>query len=375
MKRILSLLFMITCLGVMISSCNRTKSNADEAETKVPVEVTTVRLGNVVQSLNYNGDIKAEFEVKVFSKIPDRIEKFFVDEGDHVTRGEPIAQIYAATIEQAVRQAEAGLLATKAQEANLKVEYDRAQRLFNENAMSKQQYDAVETQYEAVKAQVQQAEAVVETAKSQLNDATVTAPISGIIGNRFYETGDMAAPTMPLVSIVKMDRVKITFNATEEDLGKLSTGQKATIKVKSYPDRNFEGKVVKISPVLDPLTRMAEVEVLINNTQKLLKPGMFARVEVITGIIENVIVVPRYATIENTTLETINGEDHVVKNYHVFVVDSSKAHQNKLDVIYINHKQLAVNSGVKVGDKLVITGQNNLRDGSAVTVIKEGDEL
>jgi len=371
MKQIISLIFVIAIV-VILSGCDRSQTNDEETVNKIPVEVSTLQLGNVVQSLYYSGDVKAEFEVKVFSKITDRIEAFYVDEGDKVSQGAPIARIYATAIEQAVRKAEAGFLAAKAQEANLRLEYERAKRLISENAMSQQNYDAIETKYEAVKAQLQQAEAALETAKSRLNDATITAPIDGIIGKRFYDTGDMAAPNLPVVTIVQMDRVKVTFAATEEDLGKLSVGQKAIVTVKSYPDRSFEGKVSKISPVLDPLTRMAEVEVIIDNSQKLLKPGMYSRVEVITGVISDVIVVPRYATIENTTLAN---NDQVVKTYHVFVVDSNKAVQKKLNVIYINHKSIAVDSGINIGDQLVITGQNNLRDGSAVAVIKEDGKL
>ncbi|MDZ7331893.1 MAG: efflux RND transporter periplasmic adaptor subunit [candidate division KSB1 bacterium] len=377
MKRMVLVVVVLAWLSAMImAGCDRSSSRATETEVKIPVEVMTVKLGDVVQSLTYSGDIKAETEVKVFSKIPDRIERFFVDVGDEVRRGSPIAKVVATTIEQAVRQAEAGLAAARAQEANLRVEFERAQRLTNEKAMSPQQFDAIKTQYEAVKAQVEQAEAAVKTAHSQLADATITAPISGVIGNRYYEAGDMASPAMPVVTIVQMDRVKITFYATEEDLGKLAIGQKAAVMVKSYPDRTFEGKVVKISPVLDPLTRMAEVEVLIDNNQRLLKPGMYAQVEVTVGIIKDVIVVPRFAVIENTTLERIEGQDRVIKNYYVFVVDSNKAFQKKLSVQYANHKSLAVSSGVDIGSKLVIAGQNNLRDGVAVTIIKgEEDKL
>ena len=376
MKRmILPLLLILAVLALIVGGCSRPGSNAEEAEVKVPVEVMSVELGEVVQSLDYNGDIKAELEVKVFSKIPDRIEKLFVDAGDEVKKGAPVAKILATTIEQATLQVEAGLVAAKAQEANLRMEFERAQRLKNENAMSEQQFDAVKTQYEAVKAQLDQAEAALKSAKSQLGDATVTAPISGIVGNRYYEEGDMANPAMPIVTIVQMDRVKITFSATEEDLGRLAVGQKTNIAVKTYQDKKFSGKVVKISPVLDPLTRMAEVEVLIDNPKRLLKPGMYAQVEVITGTIEDVIVVPRHVVIENTTMEKIDGVDQVIKNYYVFVVDSAKAHQKKLDVRYANHKSLAIDSGISIGDKLVIAGQNNLRDGMAVSVAKqEGDE-
>ncbi len=376
MKRtILPLILIIALLALATTGCDQNKSNAEE-EVKIPVEVTTVKLGEVVQSLSYSGDIKAEFEVKVFSKIPDRIEKLFVDVGDEVKKGAPLAKVVATTIEQAVRQAEAGLVAAKAQEANLRVEFERAQRLTNENAMSEQQFDAIKTQYEAVKAQAEQAEAMVKTANSQLADATITAPIAGVIGNRYIEAGDMASPAMPLVTVVQMERVKIIFNATEEDLGRLALGQKALIKVKTYSDIAFEGKVVKISPVLDPMTRMAEVEILINNPDRKLKPGMYAQVEVITGVIENVIVVPRNATIESTSMERINGDDNVIKNYFVFVVDSSKAQQRKLKVQYVNHRYVAVDSGIVVGEKLVISGQNNLRDGAAVSIaIEEGKTL
>ncbi len=365
----------LMCLGVLLfSGCGAPDASDSQEEEKIPVAVSTVALGKVVQALNYTGDIRAEYEVKVFSKIPDRIEKFYVDEGDYVARGKPIAKIYATTIEQSVRQAEAMLISAKAQEANLRVEYERAQRLNSEDAMSKQQFDGIKTQYESIQAQVQQAQAGLESAKSQLSDALVTAPISGIIGKRYYEAGDMANPAAPLVTIVQMQKVKIEFDATEEDLGRLAVGQNTEVRVRSYPEQVFTGKVYKISPVLDPQTRMAQVEVLIDNPQKKLKPGMYAQAEVTTGTLEDVIVVPRFATIESTTLETTNGGDQVVKNYFVFVVDSNRAVQKKLDVLYVNHKSLAVSSGIEIGDRLVVAGQNNLRDGAMVSVAEQKEK-
>jgi multidrug efflux pump subunit AcrA (membrane-fusion protein) len=112
---------------------------------------------------------------------------------------------------------------------------------------------------------------------------------------------------------------------------------------------------------------MAEVEVLVPNMDKKLKPGMYASVTVTTGILDNVIVVPRFAVIENTSLVNNNGKDKVIKNYFVYVAsDSSKAEQRKLKVDYVNHVNLAVSEGLAVGEKLVVSGQNNLRDGIGV---------
>lgn len=366
------MMYVLLASLAIFNYCSQTGGESGE-ENAVPVEIMEVGLGQVKQSLNFNGDIKAEIEVKVFAKIPDRIEQLFVDDGDRVRKGDSIAKVLATTIEQAVLQTEAGLSAAQAQEANLKVEFERAQRLHKENAMSKQQFDAIRTQYEAVSAQVKQAEAVLTSARSQFKDATITAPISGIIGKRYFEVGDIAAPSMPVVSIVQMDRVKIALNATEEDLGHLSIGQKAEVQVRSYPGEIFVGKIQKISPILDPVTRLAEIEVLIPNSDHKLKPGMYAEAEITTGIMDNVIVVPRYSVIESTSLESINGEDQVVKNYFVFVVnDSSRVQQRKLDVDYLNHKQVAVRGGITVGEKLVVSGQNNLRDDLPVTIAEKG---
>ncbi|MCL4708108.1 efflux RND transporter periplasmic adaptor subunit [bacterium] len=370
MKRAIYFFMVMAGGAVFLTGCDQKDSTDSQVETKIPVETVTVGLGNLAQTLSYYGDIKAEFEVKVFSKIPDRIERFFVDAGDRVAKGAPVARIAATTIEQAVRQAEAALTAAKAQEANLRAEYDRFELLYRDLSVSKQQYDAIATQYEAAKAQVEQAEAALTSAKSQWHDATITAPIAGIIGKRYCETGDMAAPALPLVSVCQMDRVKMTFEATEKDLARLEIGQKTVVQVSTYPDHTFEGKVVKISPVLDPLTRLAEVEVLLDNPEHKLKPGMYAHAEVTTGVIENVIVVPRHAVIENTSLERIGGEDQVVKHYFVFVVDSDKALQRKLEVIYLNHEYLAISSGLKIGEQLVTVGQNNLREGAPVVVVK-----
>ncbi|MBD3386597.1 efflux RND transporter periplasmic adaptor subunit [candidate division KSB1 bacterium] len=366
-----SLIMIASLLGF---ACQQSDTTSNQT-SKVPVRVEKVNLGQVTKSLDYNGDIKAEFSVNVFSKVPDRIQSLYVDVGDRIKKGDLIAEIFAETIEQAVRQARAALAAARAQTANAQIEYDRANRLYAENAMSKQQYDAIKTQYEAAKASLEQAQAAVKSAQSSLKDSKITAPISGIIGKRNYDVGDMANPAMPIVTIVQMDRVKIEFDATEKDLGKLALGQTAKISVKSYPKESFEGKVTKISPVLDPLTRMAEIDVLIDNPAKKLKPGMFARVEVITGIINDVIVVPRYATIENTSMRKEKGEDIIIKNYYVFVTENdSTVQQRKLDVVYVNHKNIAVNAGIQVGEKMVVEGQNNLHDRTPIQIIGEDDQ-
>jgi RND family efflux transporter MFP subunit len=342
-------------------------------EIRIPVEVSSVSFGEIQKTFNYSGDIKAEFEVRVFSKFPERIESFYVDEGDAVRQGEPIARVLAKTVQHGVEQAEAGLAALQTRQANLKADFERTKNLFKVHAVSKQQYDAVESQLESLTAQVDQAKAVLATALSQHKDATLTAPISGIIGKRFLESGDMAMPSLPVATVVQMDRVKIHFQATETDLGALELGQSSEITVRSHPDRLFYGSVYKISPVLDPLTRMAGVEVLIPNADHVLKPGMFARIRVTTHVLKNIIVIPGHSVLEHTTLKRVDGKDTVLKDYFVFVVDSTlRARQRKLEVDYADHVNVAVKSGLSAGESLVVSGQKNLRDGILVEVAGSG---
>ncbi|MBN1480489.1 efflux RND transporter periplasmic adaptor subunit [candidate division KSB1 bacterium] len=373
MKQMCTFMLFLAVIAMLVG-CSQSNSDVEE-ETKIPVTVAPIERGDVEQSLTYQGDIQAEVAVKVFSKIPDRIEQFYVDDGDVVTEGQPVAKIFATTIEQGVRQAEAGLNALRAQEANLRVEYERGQRLHKEGAMSTQQFDTIEMQYKAIQAQVTQAEAALRSAQSSYQDATVTAPIDGIIGKRYLEVGDMASPGMPLVEIVQKERVKIIFDVTETDLGKIRLGQTAKVTVKSFPEEIFEGTVTEISPILDPMTRMATVEVIVDNAEDKLKPGMFANVTVITDVLENVISVPRFATLENTSLRRVDGRDEVVKKYLVYVVENGKALQRELEVNYINHMNIAVDAGVAVGDSLVIEGQYNLRDSVAVLIIKKENKI
>jgi len=158
----------------------------------------------------------------------------------------------------------------------------------------------------------------------------------------------------------------------ESEIGSLKIGQTAEVRVKSYPGRVFKGTLAQISPVLDRATRMARVEVELDNAGFALKPGMFARVEVRIGAIENVIVVPRHATIESTSIEQQQGKGVGVKNYFVYVVKDGRAEQRKLGVAYINHEFIAVSSGLSEGEQFVTAGQSTLRDSARVVVTEKG---
>jgi RND family efflux transporter MFP subunit len=372
MKRTINhLMLCAVCLllAFLAAGCSGSGNEGEEGE-KVPVEVALAQRQTIDRSLTFDADVRGEFEIDVFSKVPDRIERILVDVGDRVGQGAVLARVRATAIEQSLRQAESALVAARAQEANVRLDYERSKRLFNEKALSQQQLDGITTQLEAVTAQREQAEAMVRTATSQLHDAQITAPIAGIVAVRSCEEGDMASPAQALFTIVRMNRVKAAFDVSESEIGFLKTGQSAEVRVKSYPDRIFNGKIAEISPVLDRMTRLGRVEALLDNPGQLLKPGMFARVEVHIGTLDSVIVVPRRATIERSSLQKRGGKDVVVRNFTLYVVKEGRAWQRTLGVSYVNHEVLALSDGLEEGEEYVTVGHNSLRDSVRVEITR-----
>ena len=193
---------------------------------------------------------------------------------------------------------------------------------------------------------------------------------SGVIGVRNYEQGDMASGPLPLVTIVQMKRVKVEINAPEQDLGQLKEDLCANIKVTSYPDETFVGRINKIRPVLDPITRMGKIEILVDNEDRRLKPGMFAEVTICINTLQDVIVVPKHAVIENTALKRVDGQDVAITKTHIFVVENDTAFLREVDVSYSNGSVSVVSDGLNVSENIVVIGQQSLKDSSSVKIIE-----
>jgi multidrug efflux pump subunit AcrA (membrane-fusion protein) len=166
-----------------------------------------------------------------------------------------------------------------------------------------------------------------------------------------------------IMRVINMDQVKAVVNITEEELGKIKPGQDAQIKVNTYPEREFSGKVTLVGPVVDPLTRTATVEITLANPQHLLKPGMFARVRVLLGKVRDVILIPAHAVMQEAAKKT------------VFVVRQGKAVLLPVETGASQDGQVQVLSGLAEGDSLIVAGQYLVKNDEPVKVIpqKEGE--
>lgn len=329
------------------------------AEARVRVE--EAKRGTVEDNISLTGDIEPKFRVTVYSKVSGEVERLAVDIGDEVKKGDLIAQVENKKLILQVERLGASEEGAKINLEKLGRDYERIKSLFEKNAVSQQKMDDIETAYKSAEAKAKELKAASALAGIQLADSRVYAPIKGTIAKRFIDEGEMIidasmTKNAPLVTIVDMDTVKVMVNVTGRDIVRVRIGQEARVKVDAYPDKIFIGKVMTISPVLSPLSRTAPLQIEIINPDRLLKPGMFARVKIITEKREEVLVVPIEAIIYQGGKETL------------FVVEANIARLREVKVGLNDGEVVEIISGLKDREKVIIEGGYGLKDGTRVRI-------
>jgi membrane fusion protein, multidrug efflux system len=339
----------------------------------VPVQADVVNYGCIEKKLTYLGDLEAESTARVYAKVPERIVEFPVRNGDYVKKGEPIARLDDSKFKEGVNQAEAALSSAKAQFKNVDYELRRIRSLFQEDAATGSQYQQLRTQYEVAKNGVKQAQAAYKTAVEQLEDMQIKAPISGYISGRMLNVGDMATAQMPLVTISEKDLLKIRVDAVENDLKYIKKEQNVNVFVDVYPHQVFNGEISRISPVVEPGSRTTQVDILLKNPDLKLKPGMYARIEVIIESKDNVLIVNK-SNVDIKTSRDLNGgsirEAEIKHVYSVFKVRDSLAIYTPIKTGIQSGMEMEVLEGLNEKDLVVSMGRTNLRDSSMVDVVQ-----
>ncbi len=203
-----------------------------------------------------------------------------------------------------------------------------------------------------------QAQVALKLALKRLRDATIHAPIAGIVSQRSLDLGGMAVPTAPLFEIVNISTVKATIDVIETQLSQLALNQHASIEVDGITVP-LSGRVAFISPTLQAARRTATVEVRIDNLDGTLKPGMFAKVTVPIEVHTDAILIPRAALIE----------DAQTKKRNVFVVESGVSQLRPVQIGLLRSGEVEVRSGLTEGEAVVTAGQHTLKSGESVTVV------
>ena len=192
-----------------------------------------------------------------------------------------------------------------------------------------------------------------ETIGFEYEEAYIKSPISGDVAKILVDVGSMITPQIPVATIVEFSTAKIAFNISETDVGYVAKGGKVEIEIDAFPGQIFDARISEISPVIDPMTRTVSVKAVVNNSKKLLKPGMTARVKLNLGERNNVLIVPKYALMDG----------------YLFVVKDSTAERRDVAVGLIGDENVEILFGVEQGESIIVVGQQRLAGGEKVTPV------
>ncbi len=377
MKKLLTFLVIIAFVAsfgglIYYRSLNKAETKAKEAPVEVPVRVFKVAYKDISDYIFFTATIMPAYDVIVLPRVDGaEVKAVYVDEGDFVKKDQLLAELDTELVDAKLAQAKAARSAAlaavrsaKAQVEVLEKDYKRLQKLYKQKVIPKQKLDQIKGKYEAALASLDMARKKVKEAEAAIHQLTIlrgyhriTAPVSGVISMRRVDPGDVVGAAMPIFKIDCIDKVKVIGSVPENKYRFVKKGMLADVDVDSYPDRKFKGYVKIVSPVIDPATRTATIEVHLDNKGFLLKPGMFARVKLNLGK-RKALVIPR------TAIKKITGAG----GDYVFWVKDNKASLKRVELGVKGNIFVEVLKGLKEGDLVITTITTKIEDGTVVKI-------
>ncbi len=425
MKRVLKITIAVVATAAIVTVGvfafryvqQRSKPAAQPQDNRaVRVRTAPVQARTIEQALLLTGEIRSTALVEITPKISGRLERLALDDGTPVAEGTPVrdgdvvavlehrdlkAQVDQAaaalkTAEAAVETAKASVAAAdaavKAAEVTLadkNREKDRMESLFKQGSATEKQRDQAVTEYDravadkvryeaertAAGARVAQAEAAKNQAGAALQltevtfqEAFIKSPLTGVVCAKHVDPGAMVGPATPVVGVQPMDEMKFLVAVPGDLLARISPEKTAVeIGVGAYPGRQFESRVSKVYPTLDPATRTVTLEILVANEKTdggeyLLRPGMYATARLIVERRENALALPADTLVRR------------LDKYFAFVVRDGVAHSRSVKVGMRSGEFIEILDGLSAGEEIVVSGQHRLTDGTPVERV-EGDDL
>jgi RND family efflux transporter MFP subunit len=367
------------------------KSEAAAAPAPIDVTQAAAITRNLQRSVEVVGSLAADEEVVVSAQAAGELAALNVDFGSYVSRGQIIAVIDQRDAQLKVEQAEAALKQTlarlgmkegekfdphqnadarvaKAQLDWAKMDLDRNTKLIENGDISRSNYDQAVTQhnlaqarYQAALDAVNQQLAVVEQQRSALNlakkaitDTVVRAPISGAVKEKHASRGAYLPVNGRIVTLVKINPLRLRADIPESSAAAVRAGQTMTLNVEAFPNRTFTGRVVRIGPSLNEQTRALTVEAEVANSGNLLRPGMFAKSQLITAKNAPAVMVPQRAVV------TVAGLTKV------FVIENGKTVERIVKTGAADGDLIEIIEGVKDGEAIATSNLDKLQTGAVV---------
>jgi len=308
----------------------------------VSVEAIKVERLALPQGITAVGSLRSDESITLRPEVAGRISAIQFREGERVAKGAPLVKLDPSVTQAELQQAQANMVLAKAK-------YDRAVDLQGKGFISGQARDEAENNLKV-------GEAALALARAKLAKLSIEAPFSGIIGLRSVSVGDYVKEGADMVNLEAIDPLKVDFRVPEIYLSQIRVGQSLQMTLDAVPGKTYEGKVFAINPLVDAAGRAVVIRAQVRNQDTTLRPGMFARVRLLTHEKQEALVVPEQAIVPQ-------GDE-----WFVFRVVDGKAQRAKVEIGQRRDGKAEVMKGLRDGDVVVTAGQLKIRDGVPVQV-------
>ena len=403
-RQVLALVAAVAALTVTLD-CGGSSEGARgrAAGSGVPVHTTDVQRMSIQRQIDLAGTLLSPDQARVSAEASGVVRRVLVEIGQEVGVGSPLVELEPRELRLALERAAAALLQTRAQlsmsgaidstdapppdaeiagvktaTANLddaRSGYERAKALSARGVTSFEVLQAAETKFKvaeanhqaaldsvrATKAQLQDRRAAYSLALKQLDDAVVRAPIAGVVSERPVQVGEYIGARTVVVTMVQMSPLQLRIGVQERHAGVVEPGQPVQFRVEAFGDRLFNGKVAYVSPALDQTMRTFTVEAVVDNPDRLLKPGFFAKGVILTRLDTEVPAVP------DPAVSVLAGVASV------YAIKDGSVTQQEVELGVRQGDLWEITKGLK-GDEVLATSRlNELATGVRVRVLKPGE--
>ena len=303
------------------------------------VEVVTASKRDVTEESTYSSTVEAYATNNIMPQTGARIRKINVEVGDYVVKGQVLAEMDRNQLDQLELQIQ-----------NDEVEYARLKGLYEEGGVSQSDFEAAELGYKVRKTNYQ----------NLLENTILRSPITGFVTARNFDKGDMFSMSAPLFTVQQVIPVKLLVGISENEYTKVKKGDTVSLTVDALPGRTFTGKVNRLYPTINAATHTFNAEVLVQNSDRALRPGMFARVKVVFGTNHRVVLPDQCIVKQEGTGQKF-----------VYLLNNDET-VSYVPVTLGRHMgtEYEVIDGVLEGDSVVMKGQSTLKDGVKVIVLE-----
>lgn len=320
------------------NSGQQTQQAAAPQEQQAPlVSVITATRETVPQNSVYSSTVQAYVINNIAPQSGGRIQKLNVEIGDFVSKGQILVQMDRVQLEQAELKLR-----------NDETELERVRALLAQGGISQADFDQLELACKVSRT----------TYNNLLENTVLRSPVSGVVTARNYDRGDMYTMSQPIYTVQQITPVKVLVPISETDYTRVKKGDKVTITADALPGKSFSGTVNRLYPTMDAATHTFNVEVLVQNSKRELRPGMYARVTVNFGESNNI-------TIPDSAVSKMQGAG----TRSVFVIDDEGVASIRLVTLGRHFDgKYEILSGLEEGDRVVVKGNSSLRAGQTVRI-------